>query len=129
MTAYPNDQGLPGGAIPVWIAARAAAVEPGTPFPATIAGGATWDSGVIDGAGYASVAAGATLSQTGSMVLTRYLDAAGTSVLDTATAAMTAATPASVSLTSAGPWLSFRLTIQNTSGSAGNLTNAAISAG
>lgn len=123
---YPNDQGNPAGAIPVYIAAGSTNNPDSNP-PATIAAGATWTSDAIPSQGARGIAAGATLDQTGTLTLQRYLDAAGTVAIGVAiTQAMTASTPATVAVNDGLPCASFRIAVHNTSGSLGTLTAVAV---
>lgn len=98
-----------------------------TVLPLTIAGPGSYVSGVIAANGFKTIAVGATLSQTGTITIQRYLDAAGLIPVGAAiTAALVAATPNWAVSTDSTPFLSFQVTIANTSGSLGNLTNTAI---
>lgn len=91
--------------------------------PATIAAGVTYDSGVITVGGYNNFAASAQLTQTGTLTLQRYIDAAGTVAIgDAVTQAMTANTLATVAVADGLPCASFNVTVQNTSGSLGALS-------
>lgn len=100
---------------------------PANAVPATIAAGVTYDTGVILSYGFNSFAASAQLSQTGSLVLQRYIDEAGTIPIgDPITQAMTANTLATVAVNDGLPCASFNVTVQNTSGSLGNLTKFSV---
>jgi hypothetical protein len=126
---YPNLQQNAAAAIPVYVANGNYIITPPTPFPATIAGNTTWSSGVILAGNADSIVACATLSQSGDLIVSRYLDAAGTILIDTNNSGMTAATPTTVKLSDFTPFLSFVVSIQNTSGSTGTLSNAGILVG
>jgi len=81
----------------------------------------------MSASGYNKLAAAATLSQTGTLTLQRYIDAAGTIALGSAvTQAMTANVSATVWVNDGQPAASWRVTVQNTSGSTGNLTGVAL---
>lgn len=128
---YPNDQGNPAGAIPVYIAGGAAgsAVNPVPPNapPATLAAAGVWSSGVISAAGFNKLAAAATLTQTGTLTIQRYIDAAGTVPLGAAiTQAMTASTPATAWVNDGQPAASWQVTVTNTSGSTGTLSGVVL---
>ena len=100
---------------------------PTNPFPTTIAAGVTWDSGPMAAWGYNKLSAAATLSQTGSLVIQRYIDPACNIALgDPITQAMTANTPATAWVNDGQPASGWRVTIQNTSVSTANLTNAKV---
>lgn len=125
-----NFANTPAAAAPVWIAGNPGSVinpVPPTAPPATIAGGSNWNSGPILSIGRGGIAAGATLSQTGTLTLQRYIDKAATIAIGSAvTAAMTANTPATVDVVDGLPCGSFTIVVANTSGSTGNLTGVAI---
>lgn len=126
---FPNAQNNPAGAIPVYLAGGAMLEPtPPTPFPATIGAGVTYSTGVMRTLGYAGLAVTAKLSQTGSLVLQRFFDTAGTIAIgDPVTVAMTADTQAVAYFGDDGiPAASWTAAIHNTSGSTGNLSAAAI---
>jgi hypothetical protein len=129
VVTYPSDQGQSAGAIPTYLANRSSTPAQPNAFPATVNGGATFDAGVIPALGSNSIAVGATLSQAGQIVVTRYLDAAGLVVLDVNQVTMLAGAPTSLVVADMAPWASFDVRIVNTSGGAANLTNAAILVG
>lgn len=99
-----------------------------TPPPATLAGGASWVSGPIVSAGFSRIAANAKLSQAGTISIQRYMDLEGTVAIG---AVITGVMVANVDKTvdnSADlnvPFVSFSITVHNTSGSSGNLTDVA----
>lgn len=100
-------------------------------FPATIAAGATWDSGLIGGAykGMAIVLAG-TLDQAGVMTVTRYADAAGNAAIDQQTNQFVQAGENVVQIGGDNvPFCAFRLQITNSNASVvANLSNAVLRA-
>jgi hypothetical protein len=100
------------------------APTPPTPAPATIAAGVTYSTGIIPAAGYNMFAASAQLNQTGTLTLQRYIDEAGTIAIGAAiTQAMTADVLATVAVNDGLPCASFKVTVENTSGSLGTLSN------
>ena len=128
MAAPPNNQANPASRIPTYSAGAAQIVPvPPTAFPATIAGGATYSTGVIAGLGYSGLAAAAQLDQAGVLTLQRYIDQAGTIPIGAATTqAMSAGVQATVAVRDGLPFSSFIVTIQNTSGSLGTLSGTAL---
>lgn len=100
---------------------------PPTPAPATIAAAGTWVSGVIPSDGYKALAVGATLSQAGSISIQRYLDVAGLIPVGAPiTAALVASTPNAATVNDGVAYAAFQITITNSGGSTGNLTNVGI---
>jgi hypothetical protein len=96
-------------------------------FPATIAAGVTYLTGVIAGLGYGGLAAAAKLDKTGVLVLQRYIDPAGTIAIgDPISQAMTANVQATVAVRDGLPFSAFIVTIQNTSGDLGTLSGTAL---
>lgn len=96
-------------------------------IPSTIAGGGSYQSGIIYSDGYKSISVGAKLSQVGSITIQRYLDAAGTIPVGAPITAALAANTANWATVNDGvAFLSFQVTIANTSGSIGNLSNTGI---
>ena len=98
-------------------------------LPGTVGAGATVTSNVIRAYGFTLIGAGCTLSQAGNIKIQLYLDDAGTIPMGAAVSATLAAnTPNAVQTTVGGPapFRSFAVSIQNTSGSSGNLTNPVI---
>jgi len=125
---WPNEQSNPAGAIPVYLTGGAVIVPtPPVAFPATIVAGATFNTGIMPTLGCKGLAASAELTQTGVLSIQRYIDLAGTIPIGAAiTQAMSAATLATVSVNDGLPAASWQVSIQNTSGALGTLTNAAL---
>lgn len=95
---------------------------PVNPVPVLIAGGATYSSGAMAANGN-SFAASALLTQNGSLTLQRYIDAAGVIPIgDLITQAITANTLATVAVADGLPCVSWIVSIINSSGSVGNLS-------
>jgi hypothetical protein len=117
------------GAIPVRVAIQNIP-DPAnfqTPPPATLAGGASWVSGPISLSGYRSLAVNAKLSQAGTLTIQRYMDLLGLIAIGApVTQAMTANVDAYVALNDGLPAVTYSITVHNTSGSTGNLTNVAV---
>lgn len=128
MPLYPNDQGNPAGAIPVYLTGGAVIVPtPPTPFPTTIAAGVTYSTGIMLTSGCKGLAASAELTQTGVLSIQRYIDPAGTIPIGAAvTQAMTASTLATVAVNDGLPAAAWQASIQNTAGASGTLSNAAL---
>jgi hypothetical protein len=104
-------------------------VAPPIAFPATIAASGSWFSDLIP-AGFGAIAAACTSSQTGTLTLQRYADLAGNVPVGAAiTQALSAATPAWVSAADSLPYLTFAMSISNSSGSTATITNCAILTG
>jgi hypothetical protein len=116
-------------ASPVYLCNGPQEVTPPTPFPATIAGGATYDSGLILANGAYSLSVGATLSQAFTLTVVRYIDKLGTIQLDTNSATALAGAPAVLTYNALSAFQSYRITIENTSGSSGDLSDAMILVG
>lgn len=126
--AYPNDQKNPAARIPVYLAGAAQLFPtPPTPFPATIAAGVTYNSGPILSGGYPGIAVAAKLNQTGIMTVQRYMDLAGTiPVGDLLSDTMSSGNQSVIWANDGVPFASFVVTIQNTSGALGTLSNTSI---
>lgn len=97
-----------------------------TPQPATIAGGGNWNTGLIFSDGYRNISVGVTLSQAGSLVITRYIDRAGTVAQAASTTSIVASTALIVNLTDGLPYISYSVQVNNSSGSTGTLSGFAI---
>lgn len=126
MSDHNNDQTRDSGAIPVRAVLMnipdTAALT--TPPPATLAAGATWDSGPISGGGFSKLAATAQLDRTGTLTLARYIDILGlVPVGPVPVQAMTANVLASAAVNDGYPFASWRVKVMNTSGSTANLIN------
>lgn len=107
------------------VAATSVPVPP-TPVPATIANGGNYNTGVMPITGN-SLAASANLSQNGSLVLQRYIDAAGTIPIGAAiTQALVGGTLGTVAVNDGLPAASWTVQVNNTGGALGNLTQFAL---
>jgi hypothetical protein len=97
------------------------------PFPpASIPANGSFTSGVLPGDGFKTFFIGITSSEPGAITIQRFLDVNGTIVQGAAnTLALTAGAPAVLSITDGLPYLTFTVTITNTSGSAATVTNFA----
>jgi hypothetical protein len=95
---------------------------PVTAPPTTINASGNYYAGVMLSGGFKAISVGATLSQMGSIVVKRYIDSAGTVLLDTTTVALTATTPGAVALNDSKAFAAFDVTVNNTGGSTGNLS-------
>ena len=124
---YPNDQSKAAAAIPVWIAGNGGAIivpTPPTPPPATIGGGLSYDTGLMSAAGFSKFAASAKLTQTGTLTLTRYIDAAGTVPIGPVlTQNLAANTVGSIAVNDGIPCLVWRVVVLNTSGATATLSD------
>jgi hypothetical protein len=127
---YSNDQHSAAAAIPVFITGNAGSSSvptPPTPPPATLGAGASWNSGLMNAAGFNRFSAAATLSQAGTLVIQRYIDPAGAIPIGTApTQAMAAGVPAWTWINDGMAASTWQVTITNTSGAVANLTNVAL---
>ncbi len=100
---------------------------PPTPVPATIAAGATWDSGLINADGYKAIAVGVTLDQAGSLKLLRFIDGGGVVAQGAAsTQALAAGAPGVLNVNDNLPFQSFRVQIQNSSAAVAHPGNFAL---
>jgi hypothetical protein len=113
------------GGTPLSANSQAFIPTPNTLPPATIPGSnGTYVTGPLNVAGMKGFAVGATLSTAGTLVIQRYLDVAGTIAIGAAISqVMSAATPATAAFNDGIPAASCIVTITNTSGGVGNLTN------
>lgn len=99
-------------------------------WPATVAGGATFTSDAIEARDHVGIFACATMTQAGTLSIQRYADRAGTIAIGTAISqAMTANTNACAAVNDGMPYLSFKISIANSSGSTGTVSAAAAGAG
>jgi hypothetical protein len=97
---------------------------PAAPFPAVIAANGSWSSGVLPLLGYSGISASVTSNESGAISIQRYLDRAGSIKVGTAVSqAITAGTPATVSVNDGLPALYFQVTITNGSGSSSAATS------
>lgn len=115
-------------AMPVYQTGGAVVVPvPPNAFPVTIAAGATYDTGIMPTNGAVGLAASGNLTQAGVLSIQRYIDSAGTIPIGAAiTQTMTANTLATVAVNDGLPAASWHAAIQNTSGSTGTLSQAAL---
>lgn len=127
MTGFPNKQSNPAAAIPVYIGVQPFDFAPTTPFPATIASGATYDTGLIVGGGALSLYA--SLDQPSVFEITRYADAAGLAPMTVSTQANADTGPNALNVNDGMPFRSFRATIKNTGASVATVTHAGILGG
>lgn len=101
-------------------------VTPSSAYPSTLAGSASWYSGMISMQGFRGITAAVILSQNGSISIQRY-DPSGTIAVGSAISqAITAGTPATVSVNDGLPAAYFQVTISNSSGSSATVTNPSI---
>lgn len=105
-------------------------VVPPTPFPAApILASATWSSDLMPAA-FGGVAAAATSSHAATLELQRYADLDGlVPVGALLSQAMVADTPAWVGVNDGIPYVSFAVSIVNSSGGTATITNASILTG
>lgn len=97
----------------------------GTVLPKTIAASGTATSSVIFAYGWTKIVALATLNQTGTLTITRYLDDAGTIQIPTgavSTKAIVANTPAALEIADGHVFRTFTVAVTNTSVSSSSLT-------
>jgi hypothetical protein len=114
---------------PAWVGPAGVTVSsPPNPFPTLIASSGSWNSGIISMQGCRGITAAVTSTQAGNISIQRYADAAGLIAVGTVlTQAITANTPATVSVNDGLPALYFQVTITNSSAStAATITYPAI---
>lgn len=105
-------------------------VVPSVGFPATIAGSGSWTSGVIVNYGFAALQASVESTQAGQLTIQRYADLAGLIPIGTvATQAISASTQAWTAINDGTPFLSYSVTITNTSESTATITKTSITSG
>lgn len=97
------------------------------PLPQTIAAtSGVWNSGLMFNDGYRFITVALTSSQAGALVITQYLDLAGTIARPVAgvpwTTPIVAATPLIVDISDLKPFVSFTISISNTGGSAATVS-------
>lgn len=126
MSNFNNDQTKDTGSIPVRPVVNSYTPDPAqfsTPPPATIAASGNWNSGVV-GARGGKLAVNAKLTQAGTLTVQRYMDIFGLIVLGAPIVqVLTANVDGYVTITDGLPYLSYRITVANTSGSTGNLSD------
>jgi hypothetical protein len=129
MSDHNNDQTRDSGAIPVRTVLQNIP-DPTlwtTPPPATIAGGGNWNSGPIGASGFSRMAVNAKLTQAGTLSVQRYMDVLGLIPIGAAvTQALSANTNGYVVINDGIPYATFAITVTNSSGSTGTLSNVAV---
>jgi len=101
-------------------------VPPVTPFPTSIANGATYDSGIIQSQG-ANISVWLQLTQNVTLHIIQYADPAGNFVVqDTNEGTITANTVTNKVINDGKLFTYFKITIANASGSPAVVTHAAI---
>lgn len=99
-------------------------------FPATLAGGGTWLSGVVVNYGFPNLLATILSTQAGTITIQRYADLVGNIPVGGAVSAtITANTQAYTAATDGLPYLAFQVTITNSSGSTATLSKGAVVSG
>src|SRR5580658_8108760 len=117
---------MSGGGTPLSQPSQAFVPNPPTAAPATIAGGGSYVTGIMNAAGLKALAAACTLSQAGSIAIQRYIDPAGTIAIGAAISqVITANVAATVAVNDGLPAAAWQVTISNSSGSTGNLSAVA----
>lgn len=115
-----------GQAAPTYVGPAFVSVSP-LIFPDSIDAGGSWSTGYLSMQGLRGITAAATSTQAGSISIQRYADAAGQIAVGSAISqAITANTPATVSVNDGLPAGFFKVTISNTGASAATITNPAI---
>lgn len=126
MSNFDNDQTKDIGSIPVRPVVNSYTPDPAqfaTPPPATIAASGSWSSGVV-GARGGRLVVNAKLSQAGTLTVQRYMDIFGTLVVGAPVVqALAANVDGYVTISDGLPYLSYKITVANTSGSTGNLSD------
>jgi hypothetical protein len=126
MSVIPNDPANPAASTPAYKALRP--TNPTiAPVPATIAGNGSWTSGVLPAVS-PRLAATAKISQSGTLSIQRYIDAAGTIAIGSAaTQALTANTQGTANIADDGvAFASWIVTVVNGSGSTANVSNIGV---
>jgi hypothetical protein len=101
-------------------------ITPPTPYPATLAGGGVYTSGVIQLGGN-GINVAATMTQAGTLAIQRYADVAGTIPVGAAVSTTLVASTAGWTAVNDGfPAISFQVTLTNTSGSTATVSGMAI---
>jgi hypothetical protein len=93
------------------------------PLPTTLAGGATWLSGIILGDGYRYITMALTSTQAGTCTIQEYLDIAGSIARVVSTTSIVANTPLIVDISDLKPFVTLTVSISNSSGSVATLSN------
>lgn len=110
--------------IPIGQNAQASIPQP--TVPATVPANGNITLGPMIAAGFHGLAAACTLSVAGSISIQRYIDLAGTIAIgNSVSQAITGGTPATVAIYDDQPAASWIVTIANSTGGVGNLTNTA----
>lgn len=101
-------------------------IAPTPTLPATVAANSSYSTPAMNAAGFHALGAGCTLSVAGTIAIQRYLDPAGTIAIGSAISqTLTGGTPGTVAVNDGQPAASWIVTISNTTGGVGNLTNTA----
>lgn len=87
----------------------------------TIAGSGNWKSGVIVADGYQILTVAVKMNQNGTLLVTRYLDAAGTIVRDVTSTSIVSGTLLITDITDNLPFLTYQIEVDNTAGSAATI--------
>lgn len=104
--------------------------SPPTAVPATIAGNGNWQSGIITPYGADGILVAANLTGNATVAIQRYADLAGTLPVDAGQSqALTGGTAGSIGVNDGVPYLSYQVTITDTSGSTNTVTSVAITQG
>jgi len=106
-------------------------LTPPTPFPTTLAAGATWNSGLLRNRTLnPNLTFCITSDQNGTASIQRYGDTAGLAPVGPAIPLNVVANePASLSVTDGAPYQTFIVTFENTGGVAANISNCVLLAG
>lgn len=100
---------------------------PGMPYAGqTFLASGTYVSGVMPADGYQSLTVGITLTHSGTLKVTRWIDAAGTVTRDLTSTAIVANTLLITDLVDDKPYMAFTVEIDNASGAGATITNFAI---
>lgn len=123
---FNNNQTKDSGAIPVRPVSNSYTPDPAsfpTPPPASLAASGAWVSGVIGGSG-GVLAVNAKLTQAGTLSVQRYMDIFGAIPIGPASVqALSANVDGYVIITDGYPYLSYIVTVTNTSGSTATLSD------
>jgi hypothetical protein len=96
------------------------------PAPLTLASTTNWNSGVIPAVGFTKIVISAELSQTGTLVVDRFVDLLGAVQIATVTVNLSASVAGTCIIYDGLPFGSFSVVVTNTGGSTANLTNVNI---
>jgi hypothetical protein len=93
-----------------------------TPVPASLVASATWSSGLIFGDGFPKVTVGVLMDHAGTLIIHRFLDAAGTIERPIVTTPIVANTALIVDVTDGLPYVTSSIEIDNAVGATGNIS-------